>query len=65
LGRSRAAGRPPLPIQQCSLSEIPRHVLCVECLRCFRTVEIPKADAVHPLHAQSEQVMIINQMIEG
>ena len=35
-----AAGRPPLPIQQCRLSEIPRHVLRVECIRCFRTVEI-------------------------
>ncbi|MDT4737070.1 hypothetical protein [Bradyrhizobium sp. WYCCWR 12699] len=42
----RAAGRPPLPIQQCRLSEIPRHVLRVECLRCFRTIEMQKADAV-------------------
>ena len=42
----RAAGRPPLPIQQCRLSEIPRHVLRVECHRCSRIVEIQKADAV-------------------
>jgi hypothetical protein len=41
-----AIGRPPLPIQQCRLSEIPRHVLRVECIRCFRIVEIQKADAV-------------------
>ena len=41
-----AAGRPPLPIQQCRLSEIPRHLLRVECIRCFRIVEIQKADAV-------------------
>ena len=41
-----AAGRPPLPIQQCRLSEIPRHVFRVECFRCFRIVEIQKADAV-------------------
>src|SRR3981081_4354007 len=40
------AGRPPLPIQQCRLSEIPRHVLRVECIRCLRIVEIQKADAV-------------------
>lgn len=42
----RAAGKPWLPIQQCRLSEIPRHVLRVECLRCFRTIEIQKADAI-------------------
>lgn len=46
LADPRAAGRPPLPIQQCRLSEIPRHVLRVECMRCFRIVEIQKADAV-------------------
>jgi len=46
LADSRAAGRPPLPIQQCRLSEIPRHVLRVECIRCFRIVELQKADAV-------------------
>jgi hypothetical protein len=42
----RAAGKPWLPIQQLRLSEIPRHVLRVECLRCFRIVEIQKADAL-------------------
>jgi hypothetical protein len=42
----RAAGKPWLPIQQCRLSEIPRHVLRVECRRCSRIVEIQKADAV-------------------
>jgi hypothetical protein len=36
-------GRPRLPIQQGRLSEIPRHVLRVECLR---VVEIQKADAL-------------------
>ena len=46
LADPRAAGRPPLPIQQCRLSEIPRHVLRVECIRCLRTVEMQKADAV-------------------
>ncbi len=46
LAGPRAAGRPPLPIQQCRLSEIPRHVLRVECIRCFRIIEIQKADAV-------------------
>ena len=46
LADPRAAGKPPLPIQQCRLSEIPRHVLRVECLRCFRTVEIQKVDAI-------------------
>jgi hypothetical protein len=42
----RTARRPPLPIQQCRLSEIPRHVLRLECIRCFRIIEIQKADAV-------------------
>jgi hypothetical protein len=53
LADPRVAGRPPLPIQQCRLSEIPRHVLRVECIRCFRIVEIQKADAIrfHGPHA--------------
>lgn len=35
-----------IPIQQRRLSEIPRHVLRVECRRCLRTVEIQKLDAI-------------------
>jgi hypothetical protein len=46
LADPRAAERSPLPILQCRLSEVPHHMLRVECLRCFRTVEIQKADAV-------------------
>jgi hypothetical protein len=46
LSDARAAGKPWLPIQQRRLSEIPRHLLRVECLRCLRTVEIQKADAL-------------------
>lgn len=46
LGDPRAAGRSPLPILQCRLSEIPYHVLRVECARCFRIVEIQKTDVV-------------------
>jgi hypothetical protein len=46
LADPRAAGKPWLPIQQLRLSEIPRHLLRVECLRCLRIVEIQKADAV-------------------
>jgi hypothetical protein len=46
LADPRAAGKPWLPIQQCRLSEIPRHVLRVECMRCFRIVEIQKLDAI-------------------
>jgi hypothetical protein len=46
LADPRAAGRPPLPIRQRRLSEIPRHVLRVECSRCARIVEIQKADAI-------------------
>jgi hypothetical protein len=42
----QAAGRSPLPIQQCRLSEIPHHVLRVECVRCFRIVKTQKSDAV-------------------
>src|SRR3977135_4497251 len=42
----RAAGRPPLPMQQRRLSEIPREVLRVECVRCSRCVEIQRLDAV-------------------
>ncbi|XIA64741.1 hypothetical protein ACFIOY_39170 [Bradyrhizobium sp. TZ2] len=43
---ARAAGKPRLPIQQYSLSEISRHVLRVECQRCARIVEIQRADAL-------------------
>ena len=46
LGDPRAAGKPWIPIQQRRLSEIPRHLLRLECLRCFRTVEIQTADAI-------------------
>lgn len=46
LSDPRAAGKPWLPIQQRRLSEIPRHLLRVECLRCSRIVEIQKADAL-------------------
>jgi len=46
LADPRAAGKPWLPIQQRRLSEIPRHLLRVECLRCRRTVEIQKADTL-------------------
>ena len=42
----RAAGKPWLPIEQRRLSEVPRELLRVECLRCFRAVEIQKADAI-------------------
>jgi hypothetical protein len=35
-----------IPIQHRRLSEIPRHVLRVDCHRCDRTVEIQMADAV-------------------
>lgn len=41
-----AAGKPWLPIQQCRISEIPCHVLRVECIGCFRIIEIQKADAL-------------------
>jgi hypothetical protein len=46
LADSRAAGKPWVRIEQRRLSEVPREVLRVECLRCFRLVEIQKADAI-------------------
>ncbi len=46
LGDPRAAGRPWLPVSQMRLSEIPRELLRVECLRCFRAVEIQRLDAI-------------------
>jgi hypothetical protein len=51
-----AAGKPWLPIQQRRLSEIPRELLRVECLRCFRIVEIQKADAVRLYAPQKRQL---------
>jgi hypothetical protein len=46
LSDPRAAGMPWLPIQQRRLSEISRELLRVECLRCFRAVEIQRLDAI-------------------
>jgi len=46
LADPRTTEQAPRPIQQCSLSELPDHVLRVECVRCFRVVEIQKADAL-------------------
>lgn len=46
LADPRAAGKPWVRIEQRRLSEVPREVLRVECLRCFRLVEIQKADAI-------------------
>jgi hypothetical protein len=42
LSDPRASGKSWIPIQQRRLSEIPRELLRVECLRCFRTVEITR-----------------------
>jgi hypothetical protein len=46
LADPRAAGNSWIPIQQRRLSEIPREMLRVECLRCFRAVEIQRLDAI-------------------
>jgi hypothetical protein len=46
LADPRAAGKPWLPIEQRRLSEVPRELLRVECLRCRRVVEIQKVDAI-------------------
>jgi hypothetical protein len=46
LADPRAAGKPWFPIQQRRLSEIPRELLRVECLRCLRVVEIQRLDAI-------------------
>lgn len=46
LSDPRAAGPSWIPIQQRRLSEIPRHLLRVECRRCLRIVEIQTLDAV-------------------
>jgi hypothetical protein len=46
LADPRAADKPWLPIGQRRLSELRRELLRVECLRCFRTVEIQRLDAV-------------------
>jgi len=46
LADPRAAGKPWLPVGQLRLSEVPREVLRVECLRCLRVVEIRKTDAI-------------------
>jgi hypothetical protein len=46
LADPRAAGKPWLPVQQLRLSEIPRELLRVECMRCSHCVEIQRLDAI-------------------
>jgi hypothetical protein len=46
LADPRAAGKPWVRIERRRLSEVPREVSRVECLPCFRLVEIRKADAI-------------------
>ena len=46
LADPRTADKPWLPIEQRRLSEVPRELLRVECLRCLKAVEIQKADAI-------------------
>jgi hypothetical protein len=46
LADPRAEGKPWLPIEQRRLSEVPRELLRLECLKCLRCVEIQRADAV-------------------
>jgi hypothetical protein len=46
LSDPRAAGKSWISIQQRRLSEIPRELLRVECLRCFRAVEIQRLDPI-------------------
>lgn len=42
----RAAGKAKVPIQQCRLADIQRHMLRIECSRCSRIVEMQKAEAI-------------------
>jgi hypothetical protein len=46
LADPRVREKPGIPIRQRRLSEIPRDTMRVECLRCFRIVEIQRLDAV-------------------
>ena len=65
LSDPRAAGKPWLPIQQRRLSEIPRQVLRVECLRCFRIVEIQKADAIRLYSPHALYKDVGQRMLDG
>src|SRR6476660_1405654 len=62
LSDPRAAGKPWLPIQQRRLSEIPRELLRVECLRCFRAVEIQRLDAIR-LYGQHSMWRDVGQVL--
>jgi len=46
LSDPRARGKPWLPIEQRRLSEVPRELLRLDCLKCLRCIEIQRADAV-------------------
>ena len=58
LADPRAAGKPRLPIEQRRLAEVPGELLRVECMRCFRVVEIQRLDAVklHGPHAVRKDI---------
>jgi hypothetical protein len=53
-----------VPIQQRRLSEIPRHLLRVECLRCLRVVEIQKSDAVRLYGPQAVWKDVGNRLLD-
>lgn len=42
----RAVLKPTVPVQQCRLADIQRHMLRVACSRCSRIVEMQKAEAI-------------------
>jgi hypothetical protein len=65
LSDPRAAGKPWLPIQQRRLSEIPRPLLRVECLRCLRTAEIQKADALRLYGPQAVWKDVANRLLDN
>jgi hypothetical protein len=46
LADPRAGGKPWVRIEQRRLSEVPRELLRLECLKCLRCIEIQRADAI-------------------
>lgn len=60
----RAAGKPKLPIQQCRLADIKRHVLRVECSRCSRIVEMQKVDAIRYFGADAVWKNVGQRMLD-
>lgn len=65
LADPRPAVKPGFPIEQRRLAEVPVELLWVECMRCFRAVEIQRLDAVKLNGPHAVRKVIGQRLLDG